>query len=470
MSTSRQIAAGDVAAAVVTGLTVQAVGGDGIVITGGASGAGVTLASVSPAANSPIFITPKGALSYLFFGPTGGSWPGIDGLPTSSVITNTIFRTSGDATHGGNVFSIQNLVSTAYSAINAANENGYELGAWGVGNTSSDSNYAGRTFWESLSKLAGPAVVTTTITTNSTVTATVASATGLVSGMAISSANVPAGTYITGISGTTLTLSAAATATAGPTAVTFIPFTEQVVLGTVETLGIRKRMLFDKGGRVVIYDGHTSAERITVDSNGFVTVTSGLISLKGQVTIDGNSAAGSFAVGPNAPTISSNNQFTFGSDSIGLMNMVLQNATSGIGAATRFLFNAGTTGGSIAAYSQGYTTSGSQAASSVVLSCGSAGGVNILAEHASGPIGFYTGGVTNLRGQFTAAGSFVMGSAAIATNATAGFFYIASCAGTPTGTPTAQTGRVPMVWDSTNKKFYIYDGAWLGGTAPGAFS
>lgn len=66
--------------------------------------------------------------------------------------------------------------------------------------------------------------------------------------------------------------------------------------------------------------------------------------------------------------------------------------------------------------------------------------------------------------------SVAVGSAALATTATDGFLYIPSCAGTPAGVPTAKTGRVPMVWDSTNKKFYIYDGGWLGGTAPGVFS
>ena len=65
--------------------------------------------------------------------------------------------------------------------------------------------------------------------------------------------------------------------------------------------------------------------------------------------------------------------------------------------------------------------------------------------------------------------SIVLGSAALATDATDGFLYIPSCAGTPTGTPTAQTGRVPMVFDTANNKFYIYDGSWLGGTTPGAF-
>lgn len=54
----------------------------------------------------------------------------------------------------------------------------------------------------------------------------------------------------------------------------------------------------------------------------------------------------------------------------------------------------------------------------------------------------------------------VVGSAALATTATDGFFYIPSCAGIPTGVPTAKTGRVPMMYDSTNNKFYIYNGAW----------
>ena len=58
-------------------------------------------------------------------------------------------------------------------------------------------------------------------------------------------------------------------------------------------------------------------------------------------------------------------------------------------------------------------------------------------------------------------GSFVTGNAALATNATDGFLYVAGCAGTPTGTPTAYTGRVPIVIDTTNNKLYFYSGgAW----------
>jgi hypothetical protein len=55
----------------------------------------------------------------------------------------------------------------------------------------------------------------------------------------------------------------------------------------------------------------------------------------------------------------------------------------------------------------------------------------------------------------------VLNSAALATNATDGFLYIAASAGTPTGTPTAFTGRVPVEVDSTNAFIYAYvSGTW----------
>jgi len=53
------------------------------------------------------------------------------------------------------------------------------------------------------------------------------------------------------------------------------------------------------------------------------------------------------------------------------------------------------------------------------------------------------------------------GSAALATNATNGFLYVPTCAGTPTGTPTAITGMAPIVVNTTNNKLYFYSGgAW----------
>lgn len=74
------------------------------------------------------------------------------------------------------------------------------------------------------------------------------------------------------------------------------------------------------------------------------------------------------------------------------------------------------------------------------------------------------------RMRLDSSGNIVLGAAALNTTATDGFLYIPTCAGTPTGTPTAKTGRVPMIYDTTNNKFYIYNGGWKGGTTPGAFS
>jgi hypothetical protein len=58
-------------------------------------------------------------------------------------------------------------------------------------------------------------------------------------------------------------------------------------------------------------------------------------------------------------------------------------------------------------------------------------------------------------------GSVTIGSNVVATNATNGFLYVPTCAGVPTGTPTAKTGYAPIVVDTTNNRWYFYSGgAW----------
>lgn len=54
-----------------------------------------------------------------------------------------------------------------------------------------------------------------------------------------------------------------------------------------------------------------------------------------------------------------------------------------------------------------------------------------------------------------------LGSPSPATNATTGFGYIPVTTGTPTGTPTAVTGYVPIVADSGGTKLWVYiGGSW----------
>jgi hypothetical protein len=64
-------------------------------------------------------------------------------------------------------------------------------------------------------------------------------------------------------------------------------------------------------------------------------------------------------------------------------------------------------------------------------------------------------GVERLR--INAAGSILVGTAALATSATDEFLYIPSMAGAPSGTPTDHSNLSAMVHDTTNNRFYLYD-------------
>jgi hypothetical protein len=71
-------------------------------------------------------------------------------------------------------------------------------------------------------------------------------------------------------------------------------------------------------------------------------------------------------------------------------------------------------------------------------------------------LSFYTNNTKRV--SITALGSVVTGNGALATTATDGFLYVPTCAGTPTGTPTAITGMAPIVVNTTNNKLYFYSG------------
>jgi hypothetical protein len=93
-------------------------------------------------------------------------------------------------------------------------------------------------------------------------------------------------------------------------------------------------------------------------------------------------------------------------------------------------------------------------------------GIEIAADSTTNGIRFY--GLNNApfvfapnateRARIPAAGGMVVGIAALATSATDGFLYVPTCAGTPTGTPTTQTGTTPIIVDTTNHKLYFFSG------------
>jgi hypothetical protein len=83
-------------------------------------------------------------------------------------------------------------------------------------------------------------------------------------------------------------------------------------------------------------------------------------------------------------------------------------------------------------------------------------GYGALSVESAMPLLFRTSALE--RARIPAAGGMVVGTAALATNATDGFLYVPTCAGTPTGTPTTHTGTAPIVVDTTNNKLYFYSG------------
>lgn len=85
--------------------------------------------------------------------------------------------------------------------------------------------------------------------------------------------------------------------------------------------------------------------------------------------------------------------------------------------------------------------------------------IEVTAGAGSPALELATVGATRVR--ISDAGNISIGTASLATTATNGFPYIPTCAGTPTGVPTAISGFAPMVADSTNNKLYVYiGGAW----------
>jgi len=96
---------------------------------------------------------------------------------------------------------------------------------------------------------------------------------------------------------------------------------------------------------------------------------------------------------------------------------------------------------------------------------GSAAYAGVLGTSGAHPLQFFTNDI--LQAQIDSGGNVIVGTAALATTATAGFLWIDSGAGAPTGAATAPyTNAAGLYYDSTNNYLYIRcGGTWRKSTA-----
>ena len=250
------------------------------------------------------------------------------------------------------------------------------------------------------------------------------------------------------------------------------PTTNLTISSQVNAGGYTTRLTLKSGGQLVIagngaYDDE--AIQFSTANAGIYAITSGA-----RIIFQSSGSIPLGVVG-NAVLVPSNGAYTFGNgtttDTAASDTYLTRKAAASLqmGAADAASPVAQTLGvqsvvaGTTDTAGAAWTINGSQGTGT------GAGGSIIMRTAPAGTTGSSQNALA-ARLTLTGPGSVVIGAAAIATDATDGFLYIPSCAGTPTGTPTAHTGMVPIVWDSTNDKLYVFDTSWKGGTSPGAFT
>ncbi len=136
--------------------------------------------------------------------------------------------------------------------------------------------------------------------------------------------------------------------------------------------------------------GAVAAAQATFDGNSINARTNSVAS-----TLYLNDSGGAVQVG-GVLTVNGFGTHTFSAGGTGAQKLQITNTTAGTGNYSVLALgtDAGASTGFLAAFSSTYTTSGPYVASGVMLDSGYAGGISILAEHASGAIRFYSGGTT----------------------------------------------------------------------------
>jgi hypothetical protein len=192
-----------------------------------------------------------------------------------------------------------------------------------------------------------------------------------------------------------------------------------------------------------------------------------------RVDTSGNVGIGTASPGERFNVNSTGAEYAIQWNSTGSNNWVLASATNRAYIANKStpaevltILNGGNVGIGTASPGEKLTVSGTPNTKIAVID--TVGGAKAILQAQAGNLvvfgsennvaaAIYTNNVERMR--FDTSGNIVAGaSAALATNATNGFLYVPTCAGTPTGTPTAITGMAPIVVNTTNNKLYFYSG------------
>lgn len=132
-------------------------------------------------------------------------------------------------------------------------------------------------------------------------------------------------------------------------------------------------------------------------------------------------------------------------------------ASDGLSSLTQPLYGSA---GVCMGYGDAYGTPGASGHSTLTLYDGAAGATIFETTY----VGSYFG-YRNRTGAFGFRsdnnGNFVVGAAVLDVAAADGFIYVPTCAGTPTGAPTAYTGSAPIVIDTSGSKIWVrVGGSW----------
>ncbi len=172
----------------------------------------------------------------------------------------------------------------------------------------------------------------------------------------------------------------------------------------------------------------------------------------GFATITGNSNVFIGSNAGDATASSASNRFVSGGSTTGITNVFFGN---GEVHATPVSFTLNASGGS------GTDIGGASVTIAGGISTGAGAGGSVIIKTSPATGSSSTPNTLTTALTIDQKANLVMGTAALSTGATDGFLYVASCAGTPSGTPTAFTGRVPIQIDTTAGKFWAYyGGAW----------